>query len=182
MLTIILLLLLLAGIIIGLKRGFILQFFHMASSVIALIAAFALRKQVAPLLEQWIPMPPMESIQSFHMGAAGFESFYYSAIAFILLFIIVKIALSIIASFVNIIAHIPIIREVNKIFGGVLGFAEIYLVLFVLLYLAALLPQSSVQEWIGQSFVADYIIHRTPYLSDALRNIEPLSRMKNFSF
>ena len=181
MIDILLLVLLFAGIIIGLKRGFILQFFHIASSIIAIIAALALRDQVAPLLKTWIPMPPVDQNPTFSLVAVSFESFYYGAIAFILIFILVKIVLSILGSFINAIANVPILRELNKVGGGVLGFVEVYLVLFVLVYLAMLLP-SEISSMIADSFIADYMIHHTPYLSDALKNFNPLAQLNRFSF
>ncbi|KMY54974.1 hypothetical protein AC623_14390 [Bacillus sp. FJAT-27231] len=181
MIDIVLLILLVAGIVIGLKRGFVLQFFHIAGSIIAIIAALALREQVAPLLKNWIPMPPVDQNPAFSLVAAGFESFYYGAIAFVLIFILVKIVLSILGSFVNALANIPILREVNKVGGGVLGFVEVYLVLFVLVYLGMLLP-SGISSMINDSFIADYMIHHTPYLSDALKNFNPLAQLNRFSF
>ncbi|MEK4028594.1 CvpA family protein [Pseudobacillus sp. FSL P4-0506] len=181
MIDIILIVLLLAGIVIGLKRGFILQFFHIAGSIIAIIAALALREQVAPVLKAWIPMPPVDQSPSFSLVASGFESFYYGAIAFILVFILVKIVLSMLGSFLDAIAHIPILREVNKVGGGVLGFVEIYLVLFVIVYLGMLLP-TEVSSMIANSSIAGYMIHHTPYLSDALKNFESLAQLNRFSF
>ncbi|MBM7648877.1 putative membrane protein required for colicin V production [Bacillus ectoiniformans] len=179
MLTIILLLFLVAGITMGLRRGFILQFFHMASSIIAIILAIMLRGQIVPILKNWIPLPPVEGqAMSLLANGPGFAAFYYGTIAFILIFIVVKIALSVLASFMNMISHIPIIREVNKIGGGVLGFLEIYLVLFVLLYIGMLIPESSIQEMIHESQAADYMINRTPFLSEALKDLEPLNYLK----
>ncbi|UAT29757.1 CvpA family protein [Bacillus badius] len=181
MIDIILLVLLCAGIIIGLKRGFILQFFHIAGSIIAIIAALVLREQVAPLLKGWIPMPPLNENISFSLVADSFEAFYYGAIAFIIIFILVKIVLSVLGSFINTIAHIPVLREVNKVGGGIFGFVEIYLVLFVLVYLGMLLP-SGISSLIADSLIADYMIHHTPYLSDALKNFDPLTQLNRFSF
>lgn len=181
MIDIILLILLLSGIFIGLKRGFILQFFHIAGSIAAVIAALLLRERVAPLLKRWIPMPPVDEHSSFGFAAAGFESFYYGAIAFVLIFILVKVALSILGSFMNAIAQVPIVREANKVGGGVLGFVEVYLVLFVLVYLGMLLP-AGFSSLVAGSAIADYMIHHTPYLSDALKNFDPMSQLNRFSF
>ncbi|KKB34817.1 CvpA family protein [Bacillus thermotolerans] len=181
MVDIVLLFFLFMGIVVGLRRGFVLQFFHIGGSLIAIIAALALRGQVAPLLEQWIPAPPIDEQSRLIFLSSGFESFYYGALAFILIFIIVKVALSILASFLNGLAGIPILREVNKIGGGLLGFVEVYLVLFVLLYLVALLP-NGISTAIADSFVADYMIHRTPYLSETLKNFNLLDQLDRFSF
>ncbi|OZI11769.1 hypothetical protein CEW92_09945 [Bacillaceae bacterium SAS-127] len=181
MIDIILFIFLLAGIAIGLKRGFILQVFHMAGSIIAVIVAITMRKQVAPML-QWIPMPPIEDTPIFQYVTGDFEAFYYGTIAFILLFFLVKVALSIVASFVNMLAKIPLIKEINKIGGGLLGFAEVYLVLFVLLYVGALFAGNDIQQMVAQSTIATYILHDTPYLSEALRTFDPMSYVNNFSF
>ncbi|WP_338750538.1 CvpA family protein [Bacillus sp. FJAT-52991] len=181
MIDIILFIFLLAGIAIGLKRGFILQIFHMVSSIVAAIVAILMREQVAPKL-QWIPMPPIEDTPVFQYIPTHFESFYYGTIAFILVFFVVKVALSLFASFINIIAQIPIIKEVNKIGGGLLGFAEVYLVLFVLLYIGALFAGNGVQDMIAQSTISNYILYDTPYLSEALRTFDLMGYVNNFSF
>ncbi|MFK2824576.1 CvpA family protein [Bacillus sp. B190/17] len=182
MIDIIILLFIFFGIVIGLKRGFILQFFHIAGSILAILAALTLREQVAPLLKNWIPMPPVDQNLAFRFVTTSFESFYYGAIAFILIFLLVKIALSMLGSLVNKVAQIPIIREVNKIGGGIFGFLETYLLLFVLIYLAALLPQNGLSTMIDNSAVAAYMIHHTPYLSDALQNFHSLDQLNRFSF
>ncbi|WP_203361535.1 CvpA family protein [Bacillus sp. REN10] len=182
MIDIILFMFLLAGIAIGLKRGFILQVFHIVGSIIAVIAAISMRERVAPMLH-WIPMPPIENTPIFQYIPDHFEAFYYGTIAFILLFFVVKTAMSILASFLNVLASIPIIKEINKIGGGLLGFAEIYLVLFVLLYIGAFFAGTNIQVMVAESTIANYMLYDTPYLSEALRTFNPMSYVNNnFSF
>lgn len=66
---------------------------------------------------------------SFFTG--NLEAAYYNAIAFIVLFIIAKILLRIIGSFLSIVAGIPVIKQINQMLGAVLGFLEVYLFTFV---------------------------------------------------
>ena len=77
----------------------------------------------------FIPAPDFSGGQaalSFIKG--NVETAYYNAIAFVILFIIAKILLRIIGAALNIIAGIPVIKQINKLLGGCLGFwKSIYL-------------------------------------------------------
>ncbi|MFP3813249.1 CvpA family protein, partial [Bacillus sp. SIMBA_005] len=94
----------------------------------------------------FIPAPDFSGGQaalSFIKG--NVETAYYNAIAFVILFIIAKILLRIIGAALNIIAGIPVIKQINKLLGGVRGFLEVYLFAFILLYVASVLPVSVLQ-------------------------------------
>ncbi|OIS61965.1 hypothetical protein A4A36_21605, partial [Bacillus subtilis] len=115
MLDIIILILLLMGTLLGLKRGFILQFIRLTSFILSIAFAALFYKNVAPHLK-WIPAPDFSAGQpalSFFTG--NLEAAYYNAIAFIVLFIIAKILLRIIGSFLSIVAGIPVIKQINQL-------------------------------------------------------------------
>ncbi|MGK9267197.1 CvpA family protein [Bacillus inaquosorum] len=171
MLDIIILILLLMGTLLGLKRGFILQFIRLTSFILSIAFAALFYKNVAPHLK-WIPAPDFSAGQpalSFFTG--NLEAAYYNAIAFIVLFIIAKILLRIIGSFLSIVAGIPVIKQINQVLGAVLGFLEVYLFTFVLLYVASVLPVDALQQMMGQSSLANVIINHTPYLSGLLQEL-----------
>ncbi|WP_406589107.1 CvpA family protein [Bacillus atrophaeus] len=171
MIDIIILILLLMGTFMGLRRGFILQFIYLTSFILSIAFAALFYKNVAPNLK-WIPAPDFTGGQealSFFSG--NLETAYYNAIAFVILFIMAKILLRIIGSFLNIVASIPVIKQINKALGAVLGFLEIYLFTFVLLYVASVLPVDAVQQMMGQSSLANVIIHHTPYLSGLVQEL-----------
>lgn len=157
MLDIIILILLLMGTLLGLKRGFILQFIRLTSFILSIAFAALFYKNVAPHLH-WIPAPDFSAGQpalSFFTG--NLEAAYYNAIAFIVLFIIAKILLRIIGSFLSIVAGIPVIKQINQMLGAVLGFLEVYLFTFVLLYVASVLPIDALQQMMGQSSLANVV-------------------------
>ncbi|WP_060669393.1 CvpA family protein [Oceanobacillus caeni] len=52
------------------------------------------------------------------------------------------------------VASIPVINSVNKLLGAVLGFIEVYLIAFIILYILALTPVETVQGWITGSPIA----------------------------
>lgn len=61
-------------------------------------------------------------------------------IAFLILFFLTIILLRIAASFLDAVASIPVLKQINQVLGAVLGFAEIYLFVFVVLFIGTLLP------------------------------------------
>jgi uncharacterized membrane protein required for colicin V production len=60
---------------------------------------------------------------------------------------------------------------VNKILGSVLGFIEVYLILFIILYILALTPLESIQTWINNSGVALFMLENTPYFSEKVQEL-----------
>lgn len=172
MITIILLLFLLFGFLMGLKRGFILQLFHLAGFIIAFIAAVMYYSKLAPKLALWIPYPELsDSSWADFLQAMPLEKGFYNAIAFAIIFFAVKIILQIIASMLDFVTKLPVLNSVNKLGGAVLGFVEVYLILFVILYILALTPMANVQSWINHSKLALFIIEYTPFLSDKVKTM-----------
>src|SRR5690625_1266992 len=173
MLSIILIVLLIFGFLMGLKRGFILQLFHLLGFVIAFYIAQKYYDKLAPQLALWVPYPSLtgESTWAVFLQTLPLENAFYHAISFVAVFFATKIALQIITTMLDFIAAIPMLRSVNKILGAALGFAEVYLILFIILFISALTPIERIQEIIGDSKIALYMIEQTPYLSEKLHTL-----------
>ncbi|AVM24948.1 CvpA family protein [Bacillus pumilus] len=171
MIDIIILFLLLMGTLVGLKRGFILQFIKLISFVVSILVASMFYQSLAPQLT-WIPAPDFSGGQAqLAFFSGNLETAYYNTIAFIILFILTKILLAIIGGLLTTIASIPVIKQVNKLLGGVLGFLETYLFVFILLFVAALLPVDALQTMMSKSILADVIVSNTPYLSSLVKDL-----------
>ncbi|MCC9089124.1 MULTISPECIES: CvpA family protein [Bacillus] len=171
MIDIIILFLLLMGTLVGLKRGFILQFIKLISFVVSILVASMFYQSLAPQLT-WIPAPNFSGGQAqLAFFSGNLETAYYNTIAFIILFILTKILLAIIGGLLTTIASIPVIKQVNKLLGGVLGFLETYLFVFILLFVAALLPVDALQTMMSKSILADVIVGNTPYLSSLVKDL-----------
>ncbi|RFA34967.1 hypothetical protein CAI16_09595 [Virgibacillus dokdonensis] len=173
MVTILLLLLLVMGFFIGLKRGFILQLFHLIGFIASFVVAALYYDELGPKLELWIPYPGLEEEGKWatFLQDLPLEAGFYNAIAFLVIFLAVKIILQIIASMLDFVASLPILHSVNKLLGAILGFVETYLLLFIFLYIAALIPIAQIQTWINDSSVALFIIERTPYFSNEIKEL-----------
>ncbi|PLR77749.1 hypothetical protein CU633_08795 [Bacillus sp. V3-13] len=173
MLDLAIIIILIFGFFIGLRRGFILQLIHLTGFIIAFVVAHMYYDQLAPKLTLWVPYPSFNSDSTFDMllGNADLESAYYRAIAFAAIFFAVKILLQIIGSMLDFVAHLPILKQLNVWAGGILGFVEVYLIIFILLYIAALLPVENIQGPLNDSVMAKYIVEHTPFLSQQIKEL-----------
>lgn len=173
MLDLIIIVILLIGLFVGIRRGFVLQIVHLSGFVLAYILAYLYYGQLAPQLRLWIPYPTVvEKNQFFSMlNHMNLQSVYYNAIAFGIIFIGTKIATQIIGSMLDFLADLPFFRVVNRWLGGTLGFIEVYLLVFILLYLGAIMPFFGIEKVVGHSQVAHIIINNTPMFSERIRNL-----------
>lgn len=173
MVNLIIIILLIFGFFIGLKRGFILQTLHLIGFITAFIVATLYYGKLAPHLTLWIPYPELTSDSSWaaFLKLLPLESGFYNAISFAIIFFAVKIVLQILASMLDFVADLPILNSFNKILGAILGFLEIYLILFIILFILALTPLTTAQTWINDSSVALFMLENTPFLSEQIKTL-----------
>lgn len=169
----ILIIILLFGFLIGLKRGLILQALHLTGFIISFIVAVLYYDKLASKLSMFIPYPNVsdDSMWAPFLQAAPVEHAFYNAIAFAVIFFGVKILLQIIASMLDFVSAIPILGSINKILGALLGFVEVYILLFIVLFVLVLTPLTQIQDWINDSSVAMFIIEKTPILSKQVMSL-----------
>lgn len=175
MFNLILIVILLLGMIIGLKRGFILQFFHLIGFFAAFYLATQYYDKITPHLILWIPYPDLIG-ESEHAWVQMLEIFpledvFYHVVSFSIIFFGAKIALQIIASMLDFVAELPILNWINKLMGVLLGFMEVYLIMFIFLFIFAITPIPILQTWINESNIALFIIEKTPYLSEKVKSL-----------
>lgn len=172
MLDLVIILFLIIGFFVGLRRGFILQLIHITDFFIAYIVAYLYYTQLAEKLTLWIPYPKFgdNTMLKILTQSPNMETAFYRAIAFVIIFLAVKILLQIIGSMLDFIAQLPILRMLNIWAGGILGFLEVYLVIFILLYIVALLPIESFQTALDHSSIAKAIVNDTPVLSGQIKS------------
>src|SRR5699024_9057416 len=112
-----------------------------------------------------------EQAWAMFINSMPMENAFYNAIAFAIIFFATKVVLQIIASMLDFVARLPILRHLNSILGSIFGFVEVYLILFILLYIVALLPLELIQRKLADSFVATLIVEHTPFLSHAFESM-----------
>lgn len=171
MLNILLLILLIGGIIVGAKRGFIVQLIHMVGFVIALVAAYKYYKPLSEYFVLWVPYPAINENSQFTLAVdkLDLDQTFYQLLAFALIFFVVKFALQLIASMFDFLKFLPVLGFFSKILGAVLGFVEAYILLFIFIYVFALLPLDVVQNQLENSSIAQSMMEHTPYFSEKVK-------------
>src|SRR5699024_2535353 len=124
MISILLILILVFGFFMGLKRGFILQLMHLLSFIIAFTVAVLYYKKLAPNLVSWIPYPDITSEQSWaiFLDIMPMENVFYNNIAFALILFGTHIILQIIASMLDFVARLPVLKQLFNLLGAILVF------------------------------------------------------------
>lgn len=172
MVDILLLIILIGGLVVGAKRGLIVQLIHMVGFIVALIVAFTYYKSLADKFVLWIPFPAIttNSQLSIAVETLDLDQTFYRIIAFALIFFVVKFALQIVASMFDFLKFLPILGPISSILGAILGFIEVYFLAFVFIYVLALLPVDFLQTAISNSGLANFMLENTPFLSEAVKN------------
>ncbi|OEH91889.1 CvpA family protein [Bacillus solimangrovi] len=173
MFDLIIIVLLAGGFFIGFQRGFVLQAIHIIGFILSFVVAYMYFDTLTPHIRLWIPYPslPEDSTLTIFLDAVNAEMAYYRAISFALLFFGTKIVMQIIGAMLDFLADLPLLSTVNGWFGGVLGFAEVYLFVFFALYIGALVPLESIQTALSHSVLAQGIIEHTPVFSDKIKEL-----------
>lgn len=184
MFSLIIIFLLIFGILMGMKRGLVLQVFHLVGFIVAFIVAALNYKKLADHMTMWIPFPGFkaEHIWGEILNSSLAQDAFYNMISFVIIFFATKIALQILASMLDFVASLPILNAVNKVSGGILGFIEVYLLVFLILFIASLTPVDSVQAMINDSSLAQTMIKSTPFLSEKLKNLWFVSLQYIFNY
>lgn len=171
MLDIILFILLIAGIIVGAKRGLVVQLLHMVGFIAALFVAYRYYKPLSEYFVLWVPYPAVTDESRFTMaiGQLDLDQTFYQLFAFALIFFAVKFGLQLLASMFDFLKYLPVLGFFSKILGAVLGFIEVYVLLFFFIYVFALLPIEFVQTHLENSWIAKSILENTPYFSEKVK-------------
>lgn len=100
MLDIILLIIFAISLLIGIKRGFIMQAINLVGFFVALIVAYIYYKPLAEKFVLWIPYPGIEpgSSLTLVLDALDVDKTFYRIIAFAVIFFVVRLAMQIVAS------------------------------------------------------------------------------------
>ncbi len=172
MLDLILIIIFIASLMVGIKRGFVVEVIHLASFFVSLLVAYLFYKPLADRFVFWIPYPGISEAASktLILDAIDVDQTFYRVIAFAVIFFVTKIVLQVIASIFDFLTYLPILKSVNRLLGAVLCFIEFYLIAFIILYVLALLPLDFIQNLLGGSIITGLILEHTPIITNMFQN------------
>ena len=159
-LSLIILIFIAMGVIVGAKRGFTYQLIKMIGTILIIIIAYLFKDMFANFLADNFNFINLDK---------DISIIIYKFISFTLLFMILKffliILLKVSKAFEHILNATIILGIPSKILGGILGFIEYYIYAFIILLILCL-PIFKID--INKSKVATYILKDTPVISNKL--------------
>jgi|GEM_PF-501081 len=138
MISLVILLLLAVGVMTGVRRGVVLQAGHLLSLIISFIVALSFYEELATKFRLWVPYPSTLDDAGIDLtmfaipSSARLDEVFYKAFWFVVLFFGTKIILSILLSMFDSVTNVPILKQVKGLLGGVFGFIEMYIFIFLL--------------------------------------------------
>ncbi|EGQ22412.1 CvpA family protein [Mammaliicoccus sciuri] len=172
MVDLLIIFLLVGGLITGFRRGLIVQLIHMLGLIVSIIVAYMYYKQLAEKLILWIPYPgaTADSKLSWTFDHLDLDMTFYRLIAFIFIFVAVKLVLQLIGSMLDFLKHLPVLGFGARLLGAGLGFIEFYFIIFFFLSVLAILPIEVIQNSLRHSLLAKAMFEHTPVISSAIKN------------
>lgn len=156
-LSIIIIMFILLGTVVGIKRGFLYQLIKMLSNIIVFVVAILLKNPVADILINNFDIINIDK---------SISIIFYRAISFILICFILKLVILLVLKITRVLEKVLeatiVLAIPSKILGGVLGFIEYYIYAFIILLVLSI-PVFNIDVY--KSDVAKFILKETPLVS-----------------
>ena len=157
-------LLIIAGMVLGFKRGFTRQLVSSLGFILSIVLAFKLKNPISIFLYKNLPFFKFAGVIK---GVTVLNIFFYEVIAFLFVLSITTIALKLLIHFTNIFEGLLkvtiVFAPISKIGGAIVGGIEAYIWAFLILYILSM-PVVNLSG-IENSKFKDKILSSTPVLS-----------------
>lgn len=161
----VILLALLAGALIGFKKGFIKTMVSLIGTILVIVISFKLKEPIADFMFKYLPFFDFSGM---YEGLTVLNILIYDTIAFLLVFVFLSAILGIIINITGVIEKLLnvtiILGAFSKILGAIAGLLE--MIAFVYIVLFALAQFNVTSEFVLQSKVGTTILNNTPILSN----------------
>lgn len=153
----------------GYQAGLIKQVINLFGYVIAIFIAYKFYDDLAPYLEEIIPLPNFEN-SSFYMYSQFFQlnDMFYNAISFVIIFIGVKILLYFVLIILDQIAKLPGLAMINRSLGVLIGLVEALIIAILLVNFISIMPWENMQSYLNGSSIAITILDLTPSITEKI--------------
>ncbi len=171
-LDIIIIVVLVIFMIKGYQSGLIKQTINLFGYIIAIFIAYKFYSDLAPYLEELIPLPSFET-SSFYMFSQFFklQDMFYNAISFIVIFIGVKILLYFALVVLDQIAKLPGLAMINRFSGALIGLVESVIIVILLVNFISIMPWGNLQSYLEGSYIANGILDLTPTITEKIYSL-----------
>lgn len=175
---VIIILLLLAGAVLGFKRGAIQTLATLIGTILIIIIAYYLKNPLSVFLYTYLPFFKLGGIFN---GITVINILIYEAIAFLIVLGVLSVLLSVILKITGILSkivdHSIILTLPSKLIGIAVGFLEAYVFLFVLLFIFSQFSFSSTV--LKDSKYTNIILSKTPFTTGFKNSYNAFNEIRN---
>lgn len=153
-----------SGLLLGYQRGLVGQLVSLAGLILAYVIAYQYYKVVAIWLEGWIQWPALEmdSLYGLALQELDWEVYLNNAIAFISIFIIVKMLCSLLGAIIQMIVKVPGLNILNKWSGAMLGLLGAMIIVVVAVNVLTAIPAEAIQKQLHESRATQFMKQYLP--------------------
>ncbi|MEY8598197.1 CvpA family protein [Mammaliicoccus lentus] len=171
MITLLVIICLILGVIIGYRRSLVLESLHAISTISALVVAVICYAPFSKQLHLLLPYPSAstEGTNAIFKNINN-EDAFYNIMAILILFVLTKIILQVISTVFDFYHQMEFGGKYAQYFAMVLGFIETYIIVIIILATVAVIPIPMFIEALHQSSVGNLVLTKTPFLSELLVN------------
>ena len=182
LIDVIVILIILAGAVVGYKSGFTKQIISFFGFIIVIILSYLLKNYISELMYQYFPFFDFGGV---FKGVTVLNILIYEVIAFFIVFsilmIVFKLVLFISKIFETLLKFTIVLGIPSKLLGALVGMVEYYIIAFFALYILTL-PIFAIEGMENSKF-KDPILKNTPVLShytkDGLQVYEEFNELKD---
>lgn len=163
----------LVSLFYGHHRGFVKLAIGLVGLTASLVVAYSFSQDTAVFLQEQFPLPK-ESANPFFQAILSMDSLHqliYSAIAFILLFFMVRFLCAILGKVLQSFAELPIISLLNRWLGAILGGLLMLMLVVVSIHLLDMAPDGKWKRAYYQSTITQYLLDISPFISKQIRMV-----------
>ncbi len=175
---VIIILFLLAGAVLGFKRGAIQTLATLIGTILIIIIAYYLKNPLSVFLYTYLPFFKLGGIFN---GITVINILIYEAIAFLIVLGVLSVLLSVILKITGILSkivdHSIILTLPSKLIGIAVGFLEAYVFLFVLLFIFSQFSFSSTV--LKDSKYTNIILSKTPFTTGFKNSYNAFNEIRN---
>lgn len=157
------------GAVLGFKKGVIKSGVTFIGTLIIIILAYYLKNPISIFLYKYLPFFTLTGI---FKGVSVFNILIYEALAFLLVFTILGVILSVLIKLTGIIEKIMtftiILGIPSKILGMIFGLFQYFIYIFIILFMLS--QFNTTREFVEQSNMGTKILTKTPVLSKIVGN------------
>jgi len=171
MIGFIIFLLLLFSFYTGARRATALQLIYTVGCILSFFLALGLYEQWGQKIELYVPYlsvtPETEMVYYSQELSFDLDKAYYAAVAFVGWLLIGWLVTKFVMLFLRNLRFTRVLED-DWLVAGILNTVLMYITILLFLKVLTMLPVDGIQNMFNRSFTADFIVDKTPFLSNML--------------